>query len=472
MHRETGVHTTRPWTRVLPATLLLLAVGCGRTEEDPTSAPESQPVEMPGPPLLAAPGMPTPKPSEEGPGEAPVPKPDPGTPTSVGPDSHARPWFRRLGGPQDDKGTGLSVNRAGDIALVWLSTPREDEDRAPVPGQRRALTLASYAPDGQARWTREFPRFRVASPQVGASPGGEVFLTGNAFLHAVDFGLGAATDGFLVKFSSEGQALWQRRVGQEVFGQMADGEGGVLVAAEEWTPGGPIPVLAHHDAGGASRWTRRLDGVAEGTELHTVTLTPSGLALLAGRLTGTVTVDGHAFGTAGGQGLVLLAFDREGRLAWGKELRGVDGHVTGLKPGPDGSMALVGELRGTLHWGGTTLTGPGAFVLAAGPDGAERWGHPLECGARSSSPVVAVDDGGQVVAACEGVLSTYAPEGMLLDERKLSPGECPEGGCPVTSTALDFVPGKGLTLVGHQRHGGSQAGHEWNQDAFLRLLVP
>jgi hypothetical protein len=364
------------------------------------------------------------------------------------------------------------VSGEGDIALVWLSTPREDEERESVPGQRRALTLASYTPDGQARWTREFPRLRVASPQVGASPGGDVFLTGNAFLHAADFGLGAATDGFLVKFSDAGQALWQRRVGQKVYGLAADGEGGVFVAAEEWTPDGHVPVLAHHDAGGAYVWTRQLDVVAEGTELHAVALAPSGRALLAGRLVGTLRVDGRAFGSEGGQALVLLAFERNGRLAWGKEVREVDGHVTGLKPGPDGAVALVGEFRGTLPWEGTTLTGPGAFVLATGPDGAARWGHPLACGGRSAPPVVAVDDGGQVVAACGGVLSTYAPEGTQRDERMLSPGECSEGGCLVTSTALGFVPGQGLTLVGHQRHGNSQAADTWDQDAFLRLLVP
>ena len=460
MHRESGVHTARPWKRVLPATLLLLAVGCGGAEADRPGAPEPQTVET-HEPAPVAPETPAQKPSEEAPGVALAPTPE-----------HARPWFLRLGGPQDDIGTGLAVNGAGDIALVWLSTPREDEERESVPGQRRALTLARYTSDGQARWTREFPRFRVASPQVGASPRGEVFLTGNAFLHAVDFGLGAASDGFLVKFSDEGQPLWQRRVGQKVYGPVADGEGGVLVAAEEWTPEGHVPVLAHHDAQGAYRWTRQFDVVAEGTELHAVALAPSGRALLAGRLVGTLRVDGRTFGGDGGQGLVLLAFERDGRLAWGREVRGVDGYVTGLKPGPDGSVVLVGEFRGSLPWGDTTLSGPGAFVLAADPEGAERWGHPLACGTRSASPVVAVDEGGQVVAACDGVLSMYAPEGPQRDERRLSPGECPEGGCSVTSTALDFVPGQGLTLIGYQRHGGPQAGNAWNQDAFLRLLVP
>jgi hypothetical protein len=466
MRRESGVHTPRPWNPVLSAALLALAVGCGGPEGEPTETLEPPP---PSPSPVAV----APEPPVSGPSSLPSePRPERGSPDPVESEPQVEPWFHRFGGPQDDTGTGLAVDGAGDISVVWLSSPRMDEDREPVPGEQRALTLARYTPDGQVRWTREFSRMRVASPGVAAAPSGELFLTGNAFLYPLDFGLGEANDGFLVKFSRDGQALWQRRVGQKAYGLAADGEGGVLVVAEEWTPEGHLPVLAHHDAEGVFLWTRQLEPVAEGTELHTVALLPSGQALLAGRLVGPLTVDGRTFGTANGRGLLLLAFASDGRLAWGKEVRGVDGHVTGLRPGPDGGVALVGEFHGPFPWGGTTLTGSGAFALAAGPDGAERWLHALACGARPAAPVVTVDDRARVVAACGGVLSAYAPEGAQRDQRTLSAGECPEGGCPVVSTALGFVPGRGLTLLGNQRHGGAGAGEAWDQEAFLRLLGP
>lgn len=470
MHRESGVHTRRPWKGLgkwlVPAALLALAAGCGGAKTD--DAPGPQDGTLPG---EEGTGI---NPVASMPGESPpAPQPETGVPApEAGAEPPARPWFHRLGGPQDDTGTGLAVDGAGDISLVWLSTPREDEERESVPGQRRGLTLAKYGPDGARRWVRDFSRMRVDSPRVAASPSGEVFLSGNAFLHALDFGLGAASDGFLVKFSGEGQPLWQRRAGQKVYGLAADGEGGVLVSAEEWTPEGAVPVLAHHDARGAFLWTRQLEPVAEGTRLHALALAPSGRTLLAGRLRGTLTVDGRAFGTSGGQGLLLLAFEKDGRLAWGKELRGVDGHVTGLRPERNGGVVLVGELRGPLSWGGTRLPGAGAFVLAAGPDGAERWAWPLACGARPAPPAVAVDGGDQVVAVCGGMLSAYAPDGVPRDERTLPPGECPEGDCPVVGTTLDFVPGQGLTLSGYQRHGGARAGDAWDQEAFLRLLAP
>ncbi len=238
MHRESRVHAARPWNRVLPAD----AAGAGRgmrglgslgadgpTPESPAAAHSARP-----PRCARAPGS-----------DALVPPPR----GAAGRHRHGARGGRH----------------GGHFRVVWLSSPRMDEDREPVPGERRALTLARYAPDGRVRWTREFSGMRVASPRVAASPSGSVFLTGNAFLYPLDFGLGAANDGFLVKFSGDGQPLWQRRVGQKVYGLAADGEGGVLVAAEEWTPEGHLPVLAHHDAEGVHRWTRQLDAVAEGT---------------------------------------------------------------------------------------------------------------------------------------------------------------------------------------------------------------
>jgi hypothetical protein len=439
MHRAHAVHTRGPWQALLPATLLALAVGCGE-------------------PLAEAPSS-----------------PEPGAPPVEGPASQPSAawqaaWFHRLGGPQDDLGAQLVVDGRADVSLVWLSSLREDAERESVEGQRRALTLAKYGADGAPRWAHEYLRVHVESPRLGASAGGELFLSGNASLHAVDFGLGAASDGFLVKFSEDGRPLWQQRVGQKVHALAVAGDGRVLLSAEEWTPEGTLPLVALHDAAGAYLWSRQLDVADPGTQLHAVALAPSGQALLAGRLAGQLTVDGQSFGEPGRPGLVLLAFDVEGRLAWGRELRGGEGRITGLMVGPEGSAVLVGEREDSLAWAGTTLSGAGAFVLGVGPDGDARWLQPLECGAWPSPPTVALEREGSVVAACGSVLSGYAPEGTQHAQRTLSAGSCPEDNCPVSSTSLAALPGQGLVLTGSQRHGGP--GAAWDQEAFLRLLPP
>jgi hypothetical protein len=442
MHRANALPPRRPWRSLLPATLLALAVACGEL-----------PAEDPSPPEPAAPAAqePTYQPSAQ-PSEA-----------------RQAAWSHRLGGPQDDVGAQLVVDGRSDVSLVWLSSLREDADRESVEGQRRALTLAKYGADGAPRWAHEYVRMHVESPRLGASAVGELFLSGNASLHAVDFGLGAANDGFLVKFSEDGRPLWQQRVGQKVHALAVAADGRVLVSAEEWAPEGTLPLVALHDAAGAFLWSRQLDVVEPGTQLHAVALAPSGQALLAGHLAGALSVDGHTFGLPGRPGLVLLAFDAEGRLAWGRELRGGEGRITGLSVGADGTAVLVGERQDSLTWAGTTLRGAGAFVLGVGPDGSERWLQPLECGAWPSPPTVALEREGSVVAACGSVLSGYAPEGTQHDQRTLSAVSCPEDNCSVSSTSLAALPGQGLVLTGSQRHGGP--GAAWDEDAFLRLLV-
>src|SRR5690349_5385429 len=109
MHRESGVHTHRAWTWFVPTALMALATGCGSAGGEETPA------------------------GGEGTGSSPVastPSEPPSTPLQpeAGEPPRVQPWFHRLGGPQDDTGTGLAVDGRGDIAMVWLSTPREDED--------------------------------------------------------------------------------------------------------------------------------------------------------------------------------------------------------------------------------------------------------------------------------------------------------------------------------------------------------
>jgi hypothetical protein len=457
MHPMSEAILHRSWLPLLCAAGLALAIGCGG------AAPGEPPAEVP--PEVPSMGEER-LPEDVGPVSSSSPAPEP--PSEKVPTAPARPWFQRVGGPQDDLGTGLAVDGTGHVALVWVSTPRQDADREPVEGERLALSLARYDATGQQVWKREFPRNRVDAPRVVASANGDLFVSGNAFLYDIDFGLGAASDGFLVKFSADGEPLWQRRMGQKVYATAADASGGVFVAAEEWTPDGLLPVLSHLDAGGALLWSRQLDRVARGTELRAAALTGSGRFLVAGRLVGTLSVEGQTFGARGEESLLLLAFGGNGSFAWGRNWRGVDVHVSDVKTGPEGEAVLVGEFSGALPWGNSRLSGPGAFALATGPEGAERWAHTLPCGRTPAPPAVALDGEGQVAAVCGDTLSLYAPEvGTQRDERELTPGECSGGDCLVTATSVRFVPGQGLGLTGAQRHGNAVDG---DQEAFLRLL--
>ncbi|NTX34330.1 hypothetical protein HUA78_07765 [Myxococcus sp. CA033] len=420
----------------------------------------------------------------EPPGETAAPGADgvapsgPETPPSesTSPPSGALPegtlWETRVGGPQDDTPSGLAVGRGGDVVMVVSQTPRQDADREPVEGELLAVELARYSPEGTSHWVQDFPRERLSELRVAASPGtdGAVFLTGNAFLYPANFGLGAAQDGFVVRFNAEGRATWQQRVGQKARAVAADLAGGVVVAGEEWEGEVQDPVLTHYAEDGSVRWTRRLTGTGEGTALHAVALAPSGQTVLAGQLSDTLEVDGESFGAKGRRGFVVLAFDEAGKLVWGRELPGAKGRVTSVAVGPEGAVTVAGDFTGLLVWGGTSLGTQGPFVLGVGAEGEVRWLKQPECGDQASEGVAAAVDGaGAVMVACGDVLTRYAADGTQQGERKLPVEGCASGECSLAVTGLAMVPGRGLAVAGWQRDGG---GDGWNQDAFLRVVTP
>ncbi|MCP3139380.1 NHL repeat-containing protein [Pyxidicoccus xibeiensis] len=451
------------WVGLLPVAALWWG-GCGGGAAA-SSGQDEQPVDEAAPSLpgTGGSGGGTQAPPPASPGPVPPERPVP---------PRAPAWGRVLGGPQDDSGTGVAVGRGGDVVLVVSSTPRADEDREPVEGEKLALTLSRYAPDGTLRWAREFVRNRLSDTRVAASPGGDgaVFLTGNAFLYSADFGLGEAQDGFLVKFSDDGKAVWQQRVGQKVLGVAADAAGGVLAAGEEWAAEVHDPVLTRYGADGTVRWTRRFEGTGEGTALSAVAVTPSGLAVLAGQLSDTVTVDGQAFGTQGVRGFGVLAFGEDGRLAWGKEVPGAKGRVTSVAVGADGAVVVAGDFTGLMVWGQASLGSAGPFVFAVGADGSERWLKQPACGEVTAlGPAVTVDGEGTVAVACGDVLTRYGADGAWRDEQRLPVTPCPSGQCSLAAAGMAAVPGRGLAVTGWQRDG---AGEAWNQDALLRLVVP
>ncbi|MBN9682314.1 MULTISPECIES: hypothetical protein [unclassified Corallococcus] len=426
-----------------------------------TASAEAQDTPVPAP----APRTAAPSPGTQAPTQAPAAEaPKPTAPA-------ASPWSLTQGGPQDDTGAGLAVGKGGDVLWVTSGTPRSDEDREQVDGERLVLTLSRYSADGTKQWAKEFERNRLSDLRVAGSTGndGAVFLSGNAFLYSADFGLGEAQDGFLVKFTQAGEPEWQRRVGQKVYAVAADAAGGVVALGEEWTPEAHTPQLVRYAADGTVAWTKTFNGAKEGTLLSAVALSGTGTPVVAGRLVGPVTVDGRTFDAQGTGGFVVLAFGADGALAWGREVPGVNGRVGSVSVGADGTVAVAGEAVGLLVWNGVALDEGGPFVLTAAADGQERWVKQPTCGATSVGTVAAVEPSGPVATACGDTVTRYAADGALLGTKSLAPESCESGTCSLATTTLVAAPESGLVVSGWQRDG---AGNTWNQDAFLRLVTP
>ncbi|MFP2960358.1 hypothetical protein ACLEPN_21680 [Myxococcus sp. 1LA] len=166
----------------------------------------------------------------------------------------------------------------------------------------------------------------------------------------------------------------------------------------------------------------------------------------------------------------MLAFDTSGRLLWGKELPGAKGRITSVTVAADGTVVAAGDFIGLLVWGEASLGSSGAFVLTAGADGSAGWVRQPACGPVTElGASVAVEDSGSVAVTCGSVLTRYSAEGTWQGERTLEAQPCASGVCSLTTAEVANVPGRGVAVTGWQRDG---AGDTWNQDAFLRLVVP
>jgi hypothetical protein len=131
---------------------------------------------------------------------------------------------------------------------------------------------------------------------------------------------------------------------------------------------------------------------------------------------------------------------------------------------------VAGDFTGLMVWGEASLGSSGAYVFTVGADGSERWLKQPACGPVAEvGPAVAVDGEGAVAVACGDVLTRYGADGAWRDEQRLSVAPCQSGECSLAAAGMAVVPGKGLAVTGWQRDG---AGNAWNQDAFLRVVVP
>jgi hypothetical protein len=147
------------------------------------------------------------------------------------------------------------------------------------------------------------------------------------------------------------------------------------------------------------------DGPDGAIASSSVGVTPSGDIVVAGTLTGTVTLGSEVLTEAGGGDLLLAAFDPAGAPRWSRRWGDAQGQAQGLTAlalGRAGTIALAADFRGSVDLGGGPLTSAGATdVVVATLDaaGGHVWSRRFG-GAGSELPAgVAVDSSGRVAAA-------------------------------------------------------------------------
>jgi Domain of unknown function (DUF5122) beta-propeller len=126
------------------------------------------------------------------------------------------------GGPASEAANGVAVAADGSTYLAGNTTSFSADGST-------AVFLVKFAADGSLAWQRTYesptPFGSDTASEVAVGPDGAVYITGSTF--------GVGGDLLLLKFSSDGTLLWQRRWGGSAF---ESGES-VAVAADGFVYG-------------------------------------------------------------------------------------------------------------------------------------------------------------------------------------------------------------------------------------------
>lgn len=219
---------------------------------------------------------------------------------------------------------------------------------------------------------------------------------------------------------------------------------------------------------GSLRWARALGD--QNTTLAGVTHDGAGNVFVALTFSGTYTLDGLTFVSAGGRDAAVLKLDSTGKLVAAKRLGGTaDDDAIAIAPTPGGGVVVVGALRGSADFGGGTLVSQGgADLFVAKLDGAlglifgERFGGPGEEGPSS----VAVGASGQIAIGGVFTSSTLSlPTGPLSNAGssdglvlRLDANGVMQAAFSIGSAKADFVYGVALDDAGGLGAAGSIQG--------------
>jgi hypothetical protein len=223
-------------------------------------------------------------------------------------------WSRRFGASGDQFARGIGVDVSGNVFLAGSLWGSADFGSGPITSEGfEDIFLVKLDAEGNTLWARTFGDADSQEPwDLAVDEAGNVVLTGY-LVGKVDFGDGPTAgagmpDAFVVKFSSDGNALWSRRFGDGglQFGQsIATSGDSVVVAGEfegcvdfddgiECTAGVDYDeFVAKFDVTGAIAWHRVFGGASNQSNI-VVAVEPSGSVLATGSFKGSVDSPGSA----------------------------------------------------------------------------------------------------------------------------------------------------------------------------------
>ncbi|AKT39293.1 hypothetical protein [Chondromyces crocatus] len=294
-------------------------------------------------------------------------------------------WARNLGSTDRIGVRGIALNEVGSVLLHGMFGGTVSFGGQPLnSGDYIDLFVAKLNPAGEHLWSKGFGDDDIEfASAIRVSTDDSVVLTGY-FDGSVDFGGGALPSGdgvdiYLAKLSPSGTHLWSKRFGassstrQEIPSDLrVDAQGNVYVSGGYQEPfnfgGATLPgggstssgvFIAKLDAAGVHVWSRGyLDtGVMD---FPLIDIDGTGNVFMAGVLQSSINFGGGALMSAGGNDVYLVKLNASGSHVWSHRVGDAAMQtVTGVAADAQGDVVLVGRFKGTIDFGGGTLSASG-----------------------------------------------------------------------------------------------------------------
>lgn len=205
------------------------------------------------------------------------------------------------------------------------------------------------------------------------------------------------SDFFLVKYDADGEAVWARRGGTDVFNDFGtataiapDGsvyatgfftgiatfDGGTNPDAELTTFSDFDVFLVKYDPDGDLQWVRQAGGVEQDTG-RDLAIDADGNVYLTGGFEGTGTFGTVLLTSAGSTDAFLAKYDPDGDVLWARRGGSDQGDLAyGVAVTADGAAHLSGSFRGVAQFGSLPVQSAGSsdvFVVQYDTDGEPVW---------------------------------------------------------------------------------------------------
>ena len=345
----------------------------------------------------------------------------------------AHVWSLSLGGTLADVAHSVAVDADGNVVVAGeFTSAAMDMGCGSLQNSKlgfQDVFLAKFDPAGACLWSKAFGgKDMDMGRAVAVDHQGAIYLSGIYKATAIDFGGGplpstSSTDGFVAKFSSEGDHVWSKALDGASYTQAVSisvgSDGGVYAAgrfAGSWIDCGggqvvnPSPskksaFALKLDSNGNHLWSKAFGGDGDDSA-NSIAVAPDGGVLLVGEFkSGTINFGGDDLVNAdpGWNDVFIARLHSDGSHAWSSRFGGTeDDAVAAAAVDKDGNVFVDGYFNSPfVNLGGNDLINsqvgtPDLFVGKLDGTGSHLWSKTFGTSKKDEIYSIAADHTGAV----------------------------------------------------------------------------